>query len=362
MIAQTNPRLVIRAQQSDRSSAILRMASLAVIAIAVAYLCWNLIAPFISGFTWGLTIAIVCAPLRKSLFRWMPPLSATLLIIVAAILLMTVPLALALNVLVKELSGAQASLNIWLRADDWQPWISRHRVLGPLWAWADREMDFGAAAQQAAGALARLIAPAVVKSASFLSQAGVALLALFFFLRDQEVFLTALRRVLPLSARETEFFIERVSTAVRSSVYGRLLVGLLQGALGGVAFALVGLPAPVFWGVVTAFFSILPVLGAPVVWVPAGLLLFMTGHWIKGCVVAAWGIAVIHPVDNLLYPVLVGGRLGLHPLALFVAFVGGLIAFGPAGLILGPCVVAVAAGIGDVWLVRIDVALEGVRN
>jgi predicted PurR-regulated permease PerM len=104
------------------------------------------------------------------------------------------------------------------------------------------------------------------------------------------------------------------------------------------------------------------VLGAPVVWFPACRILFMTGHWINGSVIAMWGIAVVHPVDNLLYPVLVGGRLGLRPMALFVAFVGGSIVFGPAGLILGPCVVAIAAGIGDVWLTRINIFTEEASN
>jgi predicted PurR-regulated permease PerM len=98
--------------------------------------------------------------------------------------------------------------------------------------------------------------------------------------------------------------------------------------------------------------SILPVLGAFVVWVPASVFLLVGGHWIRAVIVAVWGLAVIHPVDNVLYPVLVGARLGMHPLVLFVAFVGGLIAFGPAGLILGPCIIAAAVGIVKVWEAR----------
>jgi predicted PurR-regulated permease PerM len=101
-----------------------------------------------------------------------------------------------------------------------------------------------------------------------------------------------------------------------------------------------------------SFLSILPVLGAFVVWAPAAAFLLIGGHWIRALIVLAWGLAVIHPVDNILYPVLVGARLGMHSLVLFVAFVGGLIAFGPAGLILGPCIVAAAGSLAEVWEAR----------
>ena len=176
--------------------------------------------------------------------------------------------------------------------------------------------------------------------------------AFFFFLRDQEIGLAAIRRMLPLEDSETDLLFTRVSSAVRSAIYGRLFIGLLQGFLGGVIFALVGLPAPVLWGAVMSILSTLPVLGAFIVWVPAGVFLLADGHWIRALIVLVWGLAVIHPVDNLLYPVLVGTRLGMHPLVLFVAFVGGLIAFGPSGLILGPCIIAFAAGIVEVWKSR----------
>jgi predicted PurR-regulated permease PerM len=98
--------------------------------------------------------------------------------------------------------------------------------------------------------------------------------------------------------------------------------------------------------------SLLPVFGAFLVWVPASLFLVAQGHWIRGIIVAAWGFAIIHPVDNILYPVLVGEKIGLHPLVLFVAFVGGLVVFGPAGLIIGPCLMSLAAGLAEIWRAR----------
>jgi predicted PurR-regulated permease PerM len=108
--------------------------------------------------------------------------------------------------------------------------------------------------------------------------------------------------------------------------------------------------------------STLPVFGAFMVWMPTGAFLFATGHWVRALIVGVWGFAIIHPADNLLYPVLVGARMGLHSLVLFVAFLGGLIAFGPAGLILGPCIIAFAVGLADVWQTRASNADPEVTN
>jgi predicted PurR-regulated permease PerM len=197
----------------------------------------------------------------------------------------------------------------------------------------------------------------LARSVGLISQAGVLLLALFFFLQDEAILLAGARSLLPLSPGETDALIARVSATVRATVYGRLVIGIVQGTLGGLIFALVGLPAALFWGTVMMLLSLLPVFGSFLVWVPASLVLVAQGHWIRGIIVAVWGLVIIHPVDNLLYPVLVGERIGLHPLVLFVAFVGGLVVFGPAGLIIGPCLMALAAGISDVWRARsIDVA------
>ncbi len=200
--------------------------------------------------------------------------------------------------------------------------------------------------------MAGWIAPVVAHSVGVVAQAGVILLALYFFLQDEEIALAAVRGLLPFSPSEIDRLFSRVSSTARATIYGRLLIGTIQGSLGGVIFALVGLPAPVFWGAVMALLSFLPVFGAFLVWLPASLVLLAQGHWMKGAAVLLWGLAVIHPVDNILYPVLVGARIGLHPLVLFVAFVGGVVAFGPAGLILGPCIVAIARGLAEIWRAR----------
>ena len=341
-----------KAPQEDITLRVLRSVVLTVLTALVIYLCWKLVAPFLNAFTWGLTLAVACGPLRKRLFSRLPRLPATLLIMAFVIAVIAVPVTFVSRQLLQESLKAQTLLQQSVQTDDWRSAIAENRWFGPIWTWADQQLDLSQMAQELAGAIARSIAPAVARSVGVISQAGAALLAFFFFLRDQEIALATIRRLLPLEASETDLLFTRVSSAVQSAIYGRLFIGFLQGLLGGIIFALVGLPAPVFWGAVMSLLSTLPVLGAFMVWVPAGAFLLVEGHWIRALIVLVWGLAVIHPVDNLLYPVLVGARMGLHPLVLFVAFVGGLIAFGPAGLILGPCIIALAVGIGEVWKSR----------
>jgi predicted PurR-regulated permease PerM len=346
------PPLTDSPARQDSTSGALRVLFLTALTAAAIYLCWKLAAPFIGAFTWAFALAVACAPLRRWLFARMTKLAATLLIITLVVVVIAAPVTFIMRELLQESLQAQTLLKQSLDADTWQRTIAAHPWFGRVWTWADQQFDLSEIARQIAAAIARWIAPALAHSVGVISQAGVALLAFFYFLRDQESILTATQRLLPLSRDETGIFLARISAAVRSAVYGRLSVGFLQGCLGGLIFALVGLPAPVFWGAVMALLSLLPMLGAFVVWVPAGVYLAIGGHWIRAVIVAVWGLAIIHPVDNLLYPVLVGARMGLHPLVLFIAFVGGLIAFGPAGLILGPLIVAAAGAIAEVWEAR----------
>ena len=284
----------------------------------------------------------------------LPRLPATLLTMTFVIVVIAVPVTFVSRQLLQESLKAQTLLQRSFQTDGWRNAIAAHRWVGPIWAWADQQLDLSQIAQELAGAIAHSIAPAVARSVGVISQAGAALLAFFFFLRDQEIVLATIRRMLPLEATETDLLLSRVASAIQTAIYGRLFIGFLQGMLGGAIFALVGLPAPVFWGAVMSLLSTLPVVGAFIVWVPAGAFLLIEGHSIRALIVLVWGVAVIHPVDNLLYPVLVGARLGLHPLVLFVAFVGGLIALGPSGLILGPCILAFALGVAEVWKSRAE--------
>jgi predicted PurR-regulated permease PerM len=143
-----------------------------------------------------------------------------------------------------------------------------------------------------------------------------------------------------------------ISNTIHATIYGTLAVSAVQGLLGGLMFWWLGLPAPLLWGVVMAFMALVPVLGAFVVWIPAAFFLVLEGSWGKALILTLWGLVVVGTIDNLLRPMLVGRRLKLHTVLAFISVVGGLIQFGPAGLIIGPAVLAITTALLEVWTGR----------
>jgi len=129
-----------------------------------------------------------------------------------------------------------------------------------------------------------------------------------------------------------------------------LVIATIQGFLGGVAFAIAGIPAPIFWGVVIAFFSLVPVVGSALVWVPAALWLGLTGHWAKALVVLVICLGVSTVADNIVRPLLLSNRTRLNDLLLFIGVIGGLEVFGLLGLVAGPTIVAAAMGVFRVYM------------
>ena len=159
----------------------------------------------------------------------------------------------------------------------------------------------------------------------------------------------SLRALSPLSHADMSRLFSEVADTVHATVYGTLSVAVVQGALGGLMFWWLGLPEPLLWGVVMGLLAVVPVLGAFVIWVPVAIFLALQGNIGDALLLAAWGAVVVGGIDNLLYPMLVGTRLKMHTLVAFVAIVGGLIVFGPSGLILGPVVFTVTRLLLEIW-------------
>lgn len=327
----------------------LRPTLLAALTALMIFLCWQMLAPFIPAFTWALALAIASQPLRKRLKMWMPATLAALLTITLLIAGLGIPAVLLSHQMVLESLRGQDAIRRMIDQDALADHLRSFGWIRLAWDWAAVELDLAKAIQQVATNVGGWLAPLVAGPFRAVSEIVTSIFVLFFFLRDQEQILKFLRSLLPMKQAESERLLSGIQTAIFAAVYGRLAIGCLQGLLGGLIFWFVGLPAPVFWGCVMAIFSILPVVGAFVVWAPAALALFFMGAWGQAIAVIAWGLAVIHPVDNILYPLLVGEKLGLHSLALFVAFLGGLVVFGPPGLILGPAIVAAASQLLDLW-------------
>jgi predicted PurR-regulated permease PerM len=165
---------------------------------------------------------------------------------------------------------------------------------------------------------------------------------LFFLFRDGRNLVRRAYVWLPLRIDQARRLLIRIQETLRAIVYGTLAVAVLQGTLAGFGFWILGVSSPVLWATVTALCSLVPVIGTGFVLTPAISMLAFHGHWIKALVLLAWGLAIVHPIDNVLRPYLIGERTKLSTLLVFFSLVGGLRAFGTLGVFLGPVILAAA--------------------
>ena len=310
----------------------------------IAYLCWRILLPFLPAVCWALALAIIAEPMRAWLSRKSVPPSVTAVIVIVLVLTAVIgPKTLLARALAGEASDAIAGTKkIWDA-------IERSPVLGPALRRLDSEFDLSKEAVQlaraATGWASAALSAVVARSMWLLMQIAVAVFVLFYFVRDGATILSTLRSFIPLPTWRTDEVFSRISQTIRVSLGSRVLVASIQGMLGGLMFFWLGLPAPVFWGAVMAFFSIFPILGSFVVWLPVALTFAVQGQWLRALLLTGWGVIIINPVDNLLVPVLVGRTLRLHTLLILFAIIGVLAAFGASGVVLGPLIVAVAVAL-----------------
>jgi predicted PurR-regulated permease PerM len=329
--------------------------ALIVVTIAVALANAALVVPFVAPLTWALTLAVVTYPMHAHVARSFghPSIAAACSTLVVT-LLICAPFVYAATAMVEEALDAARQMQGAVNQGAIENIVPADSALRPAADWLSRQIARGGYRQQAAGLLMSAAQTAASRSLYVVTDALIAVFILFYFFRDGRTFLRRAPRVLPLSARETSLLRDRVAAMIRAMVYGTLAVALLQGALGGLAFWWLDLPAPFLWGGVMALVSILPMFGAALVWVPVAAYLAVMGDVTSAIILAAWGAVVIGLVDNLLKPKLVNKQVQLHTLVIFVAVLGGLVVYGPTGVMLGPIIVAVGVVQWDVWRRRLQ--------
>jgi predicted PurR-regulated permease PerM len=219
----------------------------------------------------------------------------------------------------------------------------RVRALSPLQLPADPTALVVDAATRVASFVAPRAGGVLRDVAQFLFSLTVMLFALFFLLRDGAGIVSTIRRLLPFDDSRRDRLITQTRDLILASVGAGLAVAAVQGFIGGATYAALGVPAPVLWGVVTAFCALLPVVGATIVWLPVALYLFFSGEPTRAVIMVVVGVFGIGLVDNILRPFMMSGRSEANGLVMFIGLLGGVAAFGFIGLVLGP-IVLVAAG------------------
>ncbi|HPN15290.1 MAG TPA: AI-2E family transporter [bacterium] len=178
----------------------------------------------------------------------------------------------------------------------------------------------------------------------------VFLISFFFLLKDGGRLKNYFVILSPLDDKDDEMIVKRLESAVLATVKGSLTIGLIQGALSGIGFALFGVPNPALWGSTAAIAALIPGVGTSLILVPAIFYLLLTGHTLAGLGLLAWGLTAVGLIDNLLGPKLIGRGMHLHPLIVFLAVLGGLSFFGPLGFLLGPLAISLCLALIDIYL------------
>lgn len=327
---------------------------LAVTAVAL-YLCWLMLQPFVTVLAWAAVLVIVFYPVHQRLLKRLkrPSLSA-LVSCVLVILIILVPVVLVTVAVLNEFSGAMSNLQslITYLLNPESPYT------GPILRWAGQYFDIeqlhsgqyiferlrgvsGQVAGQTLGVIGGVIGAVV--------QMFFVIFTMYYLFRDGDKIFTTVRDALPLNQEQATAIMARTRDVIGASVYGVMAIAIIQGTLGGIAFWALGVPSAIVWGVVMVFLSMIPMLGAFLVWVPAAAYLGLTGHPVKALLMVLWGALVIGTADNFLRPKLVGERTKLHELLIFFAVLGGLQVFGVLGIVLGPVVLAVTLSLVEVF-------------
>lgn len=321
------------------------------------YLCYGLATPFVPALAWALALAVLFTPFQ----RWLeskikhPSLAAMVSVLVIGLVVLGLVTFVGQRLVQEAAHGAQFIMDK-VESGEWRHALEGHPRLVPLADWMERQ-NLPATVKTVAGWMTTTGSTFVKGSVVELMGLFLTFYLLFFFLRDRRAVLELLRSLSPLSAGEMDHLFGRVRDTIFATVYGTAAVSAVQGLLGGLMFWWLGLPAALLWGVIMALLAVVPMLGAYVVWVPAALFLAIEGSWGKALILAVWGGVIIGISDNLLRPVLVGNRLKLHTVLVFMSVVGGLILFGPTGLILGPVSLTVTTVLLEVWRSRAATAV-----
>lgn len=163
----------------------------------------------------------------------------------------------------------------------------------------------------------------------------------YYFFKEGSYLIHKVKRLMPFSEQQVEESFGQLHDIIQATIYGGVVIALLQGVLGGILFWLVDISSPIFWGGIMAFLSIIPFVGAFIIYIPAGFILMLGGHFVQGIIVITVGTLIISQIDNVLRPLLIAGKASLHPLILFFAILGGIPLFGLLGVVIGPMVAAV---------------------
>ena len=330
---------------------------LVVVSLGFLWVLW----PFYGAVFWGAVFAIVFNSLFVRLLRKMPVKRTVAALLTLSIILVLVILPVGL------ISGllAQEAANVYQLIQSGELSLTRYfqQIQEALPAWVTGMLDrsglgnLGLIQERLSASLtqgSQIIAAQALSigqnAFDFFVSFFIMLYLLFFFLRDGGALSRRIKEAIPLEGEIKRNLFVKFTTVIRATVKGNIMVAVLQGALGGLIFWFLGIHAPVLWGTLMAFLSLLPAVGAALVWIPVAIYFLATGAIWEGVLLIAFGVLVIGLVDNILRPVLVGKDTKMPDYVVLVSTIGGISLFGLNGFVIGPVIAAMFMSAWDIFM------------
>lgn len=316
----------------------------------------------LGGFLLPVFWAVVLAVLFSPLFRWFERRLGGRATPAALLTLATVLVAVVVPLVVLGMLVTQEAVGVYQRVasgeiDLTEPVAAVERLVPQL---SERAQELGVDFDQirenvatSALAVSQEVASRLLgfgqQAVTFTLLLAVSLYVMFFFVRDGDALREVLIRALPLGDPRERRLFTKFAAVTRATVKGTFVISAVQGAIGGVAFALLGIGSPILWGVIMGIFSLIPAVGGAIVWIPAAIYLLAIGSWGKALILAGIGAGIMGTVDNALRPVLVGRDAGMPDYMILLSTLGGLATFGFSGLVVGPVVAGLFLTVWEIF-------------
>jgi predicted PurR-regulated permease PerM len=332
------------------------------------YLLYQILSPFLSSIIWAILLAMIFYPLFQKLQRllkkkeFLSALIMTLLVLIVIVL----PFSLLMASLASEVVDGYHRMEEMIKTGQLQAYLERMKEI-PILTWIlarlGQYIDLSQMdplplllknLQKISTFIFNQTATLLRGFSTFIAGFFFTLLSLYYLFKDGSRFFNGLKEIIPLSSKEKDLLIQRFKDMIYATIYGGILIAIIQGLLGGLSFWVLGLPSPIMWGTAMALLSFIPIGGTALIWAPAGILLLIGGAVLKGLLLLGLGVFVISMVDNFLRPFFISARTNIHPLLLFFAVLGGIQTFGLIGVVAGPLV-------ATLFLTLIEIYIQGTK-
>jgi len=339
--------------------------------------CYNIIKPYLNTIVLAAILAIIFSPIHLKIEKKLSGRknTAAFFSCILITLVVVLPLVLMLIALIGQGISSFNAIYDWIEAGKYQKLMEHPLITGLLERvdlWLPDLQKYFPNMQMENIQIDKMVLNLTASTGKILIDQGgnlagnlsalvgkffMMLFTFFFFIRDEKKITDAVLHLIPLSASQEEKILMKIKTVAKSALLGTLVTALAQGAAGGIAFWITGLPG-FFWGMMMAFASLIPMVGTALIWIPAAVFLFVSGHWGYGIFMVLWCLVVVGMIDNLIRPLFMQGTADMSTLLIFFAILGGLNYFGLIGLLYGPLIFGLAMVLLYIYQLEFELFLD----